>query len=81
MAGFGPAGAGVRQNGTIVTPGTLTYNPPLSKLYVGGAGNVTLVMTQSGTVTLTGVPAGSFLNDLGITNVTTATATGLVGFY
>jgi len=77
----GTVAGGIRGNGTIVTPGTLVYNPPLSSLYVGGAGNITLTMSNSGTVTLTAVPVGTFINDLSIVNVGTATATNLVGFF
>lgn len=72
---------GPRLNGTIVTAGTLTYAPPLTALYVAGTGNITVVLSGSGTVTLTGVPAGSWIHDLSISNVTTSTATGVIGFF
>jgi hypothetical protein len=79
MAGFGPTGSA--QNGTIVTPGTLAYSPPLRTLYVGGAGSVTLVMSQTGTVTLETLAAGTFVDGLEIVQVTSATATPLIGFF
>jgi hypothetical protein len=77
LAPFAP---GVRQNAAIINAGTVGYNPPLTKLYAGGAGNVTLVLTQSGTVTVSMVAGGS-LSDVAIYQVTTATATGLIGFW
>ena len=76
-----PIPPGVRMNGTIVTAGTTVFNPPLTKLYIGGTGSVEAVMAQTGTVTFTGLTAGSFINDVAIINIGTASATGLIGFW
>ena len=81
---LGPIAPSVCQNGTIVTPGTTDYNPPLTSLWIGGTVAVTLqlVLTQTGTVTLHNVPAGEMFDGLAILNVGTATtATDIVGFW
>jgi hypothetical protein len=77
---LGPTAPGVRMNSVVVNAGTVAYNPPLTKLYAGGAGDVTIVSPATGTVTL-GMVAGGSLSDVGIYQVTTATATGLIGFF
>ena len=73
---------GLRTHGTIVTPGTLTYSPPLTKLFVGNSGTVAVILQgDTAAVAMSTIAAGTFIVDLAITNVTTATtATGLVGF-
>jgi hypothetical protein len=78
---LGPIAPGVRTNGTIITPGTVVFNPPLTKLYIGGTGSIVAEMAGTGTVTLTAVPAGSWINDLAIINIGTASATGIIGFW
>lgn len=78
---LGPLSNGVRLNGTVVTPGTVVFNPPLTKLYVGSSGSIVAEMAQTGTVTFTAVPAGSFINDVAIINIGTASATGIIGFW
>lgn len=78
---LGPLSNGVRLNGTIVTPGTTTFNPPLTKLYVGVTGSIVAEMAGTGTVTFTAVPAGTFINDVAIINIGTASATGIIGFW
>lgn len=51
-------------------------------LFVGGAGNIALVMSDNSAVTLTGVTAGTFL-PISVTQVkaTGTTATNMVAFY
>lgn len=78
---LGPIAPGVRLNAVAVTPGATIFNPPLTALYVGGAGNITITMAQTGSVTLTAVPAGTMLKDIAILSVTAAAATGLIGFF
>lgn len=72
---------GPRTTGTIVTPGTLVYNPPLTKLYIGTTGTLVATMSNSGTVTLPNVPVG-WVDDLSIVNVGAATtASNITGFF
>jgi hypothetical protein len=78
---LGPIPPGPSLNAVAVTAGATVYNPPLTKLWVGGTGNVTIEMPQTGTVTLTSIPAGTMLDNIAILSVPTATATGLVGFW
>jgi hypothetical protein len=75
-----PLPEGAEQHGTIITAGTTTYQPALTKIWVGVTGNLTVTLVSGDSVTLTNVPVGMFTG-LAITNVTTATATGLVGFW
>ena len=80
---LGPISPGVRQNCVAITPGTTTYNPPLTKLYVGVTGNISVTLTQSGTaVLLSNVPVG-FINDIAIYSIPSAstTAQDMVGFW
>jgi hypothetical protein len=78
---LGPIAPGVSLNGEVINAGTVVYNPPLTKLYVGGTGNITAVMAQTGTVTFTAVPTGSWIKDVAIIQVTTSTATSVLGFW
>lgn len=64
------------------------YNPPLTWLYVGGAGNVAVLLQAQGddnanAVTLTAPPVGTIITGLAIRKVmsTNTTATLLVGGY
>lgn len=78
---YPPIPIGPRTNGTIVTPGTLVYNPPLTLLYIGTTGTLAATMSNGGTVTLPNVPVG-WINDLSIVNVGTVTTAGnITGFY
>lgn len=54
---------GTYTNAEAVTPNDSTKIRPTVGLYVGGAGNIVVVMAGEGgtTVTLSGVVAGSFL--------------------
>lgn len=78
---LGPISNAPRTNAVAVTPGATTYNPPLTKLWIGGTGTLVLTMVQSGTVTLTAVPVG-WVEDVAIYSIGGAsTATNIVGFY
>jgi hypothetical protein len=79
MANFPQAPLGPRTNGVVVIVGN--FAPPLTALYVAGTGNITVTLSQSGTVTLTGVPSGTWVNDISISSVTALTATGVIGFF
>lgn len=59
-----------------------SYARNADALFVGGAGNVVFTMTGGGTLTLTGVAAGSVLRirHSGITKTST-TATNMVGLW
>jgi hypothetical protein len=72
---------GPRQNAVAVTPGATVYNPPLTLLYIGTTGALTVTLANGGTVTLPNVPVG-WINDLAISNVGSATvASNITGFY
>ena len=80
MAAYEPSAPGVAGNGTIVTPGTQVFDPPLTSLWIGGTGSLVATMAQSGTITLIGVPVGML--NLAVVNVGTATScTNIVGFW
>ncbi len=65
-----------------VTPSdTTTFDPPLRGIYVGGAGNISLIAAEdSAAVTLSNVTANTFL-PISVTKVmsTSTTATLIVG--
>lgn len=66
-----------------ITPSDSTiFNPPIRGIYVGGAGNVSVVTVLGSTVTFTAPPVGTIL-DIKCTQVrlTGTTATNLVGLY
>lgn len=75
-------GAGTRGL-TIVPADATVFSPPLTGLYVGGAGDVVVVMANDlvgAPVTLKAVPVGTYLN-ICVSRVMAATAaTFLVGF-
>lgn len=55
---------------------------PFRALWVGGAGNVTILMPDGSVVTFSGVPAGSMLPVGGVrVNATGTTATLIVAVY
>ena len=66
-----------------VTPSDSTPLPIASKrLWVGGAGNVSLVTTGGVSVTYAGVPAGTYLNVRAAqVNATGTTATNIIAEY
>lgn len=82
-AATAPIAPGVATHAAIVTPGTVTYNPPLTQLWIGTTGSLVVTMANSVTpVTLSSVPAGTMLTNLNIVNVGTTTSAGsIVGFF
>lgn len=71
------------ENAVAVTKSDATvYSPPLSQLWVGGAGDVAVVMVGGQTVTFTAVPAGVML-PVRVTKVksTGTSATNIVGVW
>ncbi len=66
-----------------VTPSNTVALPIASKrLWVGGAGNVSLVTTGGAAVTYVGVPAGTYLNVRAAqVNATGTTATNIIAEY
>ena len=77
---LGPISNGVRLNAVAVTAGATTYNPPLTMLIAAGAGTITAVMAGTGTVAIP-IAANGTIADVAIYQVTTSTATGVVGFF
>lgn len=70
------------RSGSAVTPSDSTNFAPCRALYVGGAGNVVVVFENDQTLTLTAVPAGSFLPlRIKRVNSTSTTATAMAVFY
>jgi hypothetical protein len=74
---------GPAMNAYVVTPSDVTQLPYFCKrLWVGGAGNVTLITVGGSTVTYTGVPAGAYLNvRANQVKATGTTATNIVAEY
>lgn len=71
------------ENAVAVTKSDSTvYNPPLSQLWVGGAGDVAVLTVGGQTVTFTAVTAGRLL-PVRCTKVmsTNTTATNITGLY
>lgn len=77
--------SGTASHAVVVTKSDTTiYSPPLSALYVGGAGNVAVLLSgDTVPVTLTAPPVGTMLTNMSIVQVmaTNTTATLLVGFH
>lgn len=71
--------SGPATGGEVVTPSDSTVLPPTRALWVGGAGNINVVMDDGTTLLLSGVPAGSLM-PLSVTKVmfTSTTATNIV---
>ncbi len=66
-----------------VTPhatNSLQANGPCHALWVGGAGNVTLTTIGGDSVTITAVPAGTFI-PIACLHITAATATAIIALY
>lgn len=65
----------------ITTSDSTVYNPLLSGLYIGGAGDVTVKGRGGNAVTFKAVPAGTIL-PINVTAVmqTNTTATNITGF-
>lgn len=67
----------------VTTSDTSVYTTPTRKVWVGGAGNLAVLMNGDGSpVTLMAVPAGTML-ELSVVKVmaTNTTATNIVGFF
>ncbi|MEJ0017545.1 MAG: hypothetical protein WDN25_13460 [Acetobacteraceae bacterium] len=85
MAGYTPKAPGAAGTALAVTKSdTTAYDPPLTALYVGGAGNVAIVaagQVDADAVTLTAVPVGTTITGWAIRKVmaTNTTATLLIG--
>jgi hypothetical protein len=69
-------------DGVAVTPSDSTVLTTTRALWVGGAGNLSVVMKNGTTLTLNSVPAGSMLS-LRVTKVrsTSTTATNIVALW
>ena len=68
---------------SVTTSDSTIYNPPLRGLYIGGAGNVAVVLADdTNAVTLTGLAVGVF-HPIEVKKVMSAntTATAIVGSY
>lgn len=82
FAGAQPALNSPATDGVAVTTSDSTVLTTTRYLFVGGAGNLSVVMASGNTVTLTGVTAGSWL-PLRVTKVkaTGTTATNIAAFW
>lgn len=74
---------GPGRRATAVTPSdSVSYAGPARALYVGGAGNVVVVLTDDSTVTLTNVQAGTIIPLWHKrVNSTSTTATSMVALF
>lgn len=70
-------------NGFAITPSDTTkFTKPCEGIYVGGAGNMVVLLTSGDVVTLTGVLAGTvYPVKANRVNSTSTTATNLVGLW
>lgn len=73
--------------GAVTPDNTAVFDPPLTRLYVGGAGNIVIVCdaddeTDAAKRSTIAVTAGQVVRDFAIRQVraTSTTATGLIGF-
>jgi hypothetical protein len=71
------------ENAVAVTPHDSNNLPQVAtKLYVGGTGNIAMVMKSGQVVTLNAVPVGAVINaSFKRINATNTTATLMVAFY
>lgn len=71
-----------RRAAAITTSDTTEYEEPTRAIYVGGSGNLRVDMVSGGTVTFTGLAAGTIL-PVQVTRVYAAstTATNLLALY
>jgi hypothetical protein len=74
---------GPGRRAAAVTPSdTVSYDGPARALYVGGVGNVVVVLTDNSTVTLTNVQAGTIIPLWHKrVNSTSTTATSMVALF
>ena len=82
-AGMGDDLTSPASDGAAVTPSDTVALPVASKrLWIGGAGNVTIVTIAGTTLTYTGVPAGTYLHvRASQVKATGTTATNIVAEY
>ena len=82
FAGSQPGLTTPAEDGAAVTPSDSTVLPTTRALYVGGTGNLAVVMKSGTTLTFNSVPAGSMLS-LRVTKVksTGTTATNIVALW
>ena len=63
-----------------ITPSSTKFSQETRALYCSAPGNVTVEMSNGDTVTINNLAAG-VLHPIRVVAVTSATATGLLGFY
>jgi len=82
MGGYRLAGLAPASGAVAVTPNDGTSIPATRGLWVGGAGNIQVIMEDGSQVTYTGVPAGTLLH-ISVTRVfaTSTTATSMLALY
>lgn len=70
------------QDGVAIVPSdTLVFSPPLTALFVGGAGAVTIITAQGTSLLFSAVPAGAQLNiQVKQVMATGTAATAIVGY-
>lgn len=75
-------GIGAANAGAVTTSDTASLPTPTSGLYIGGAGDVAVVMKGGASVTFKAVPVGTVLK-ISVTKVmaTGTTATNIVALY
>lgn len=83
FSGYTASAAGPKNNAAAVTPSdTVDLSDVTTGLWVGGAGNVVVIMNGGQTVTFTGVPAGTLL-PIRVSRVkaTSTTATNMIALW
>lgn len=68
-------------NATAITKSDTTVIPTTRGVWVGGAGNLAVVMNGGNTVTFTGVPAGTLMPIQVIQVLAATTATNMTAMY
>ncbi len=82
MGAFRDANATVAAHGAAaVTTSDVTVIPPTRALYVGGTGNLNVVMVDGQTVLFSAVPVGIFPIQVTKVMSTSTTATNIVALY
>lgn len=72
----------LRHGVTITKSDATVYDPPLQSIYVGGTGDVVVVMTTGeAAVTFKAVPVGTQLKLQAVKVMAATTATNLVGMH
>lgn len=64
----------------VITPSSSPLAKETRAIYVGATGSITVTMQTGESVTLNNLAAG-VLHPLRVTHVTSATASGIIGFY